>query len=212
MGYRETIRAAVWGNRGHPFNMGVKMQAHHLVSRSGLRMSGLKADLDHLGYNIDALENLTLIPCTLQGACHLGVQLHRGDHAADFQHDNDDDGHHGITYHATVSTALLGVKADLRRARLCEAPAAAIQRRINMISGELMVLINSFALALTSIHTNFLPAEGRPGCCGVDSIRAADPSRPCPTGRDHHQGRRAPGQQPEAIRHRGRPYVLGVGR
>jgi hypothetical protein len=214
MGYRDTIQAAVKGNPRHPSRMGVKMQAHHLVSKKGLILSNLKADLEHLGYDINALENLTLIPCTLQGACHLGVQLHRGNHAtgaADFRHDdNDDDGHHGITYHLAVAAALGRVKADIDRARLCDDPAIKIQERINKISSRLMFLINSFALALTSIHTNFNPVGDQPGCCGVDSIGAADPSRPCPTGRNH-QGRQSPGQQAEAIRHPGKPYVLGVG-
>ncbi len=227
MGYRDIILNRVKADRGHPLFKGVKMQAHHLVSKSGVFISGLKADLEHLGYDINVWENLVLLPCTLQGACHLGVQLHRGNHSAtadvDIFHGNggDSDFDH-LPYHAVVSVCLQGVRIQRNAGRLCRDTEGEIQKEINSISRKLLGMIQVFAVPLSPIHTAFLPGIG-PGCCGCDATADAEEKLEsakklkakkqlaCPTGRDHHR-KQGPGQQAESITYRNGVYDLDVGR
>jgi hypothetical protein len=214
MGYRETIAAAVRNKPGHPIHKNVKMQAHHLLSKKGVKRSGLKSELEHLGYDIDALENLVLLPCTLQGACHLGVQLHRGNHTttADFSIDNDDDDLHGLVYHLAVKKLLKAVESAVKRGKLCDDSARKIQAKVDGVSNKILGMIAAFTLPLSSIHENFPPLPGRPGCRGRDTVPLAQDARNnCPVGRNH-RGRQGQGQAAEHITHPGKPYTLRAGR
>jgi len=57
------------------------MSAHHLISILGFNQSNLKAkDIEYKGYNINYPKNMIFLPYETACACHLGVQLHRGDH------------------------------------------------------------------------------------------------------------------------------------
>ncbi|MEM5529947.1 AHH domain-containing protein [Gammaproteobacteria bacterium AS21] len=103
MGYRDKVLQQVGSD--HPINKGVKMQAHHLISRKALLDSSIENRLEDFKYDIDNVDNIALIPCTLQGACHLNVQLHRGNHPGVLRVDNgnnDDDSEHPDTYHDKI--------------------------------------------------------------------------------------------------------------
>lgn len=218
MGYRENILANVRTSRRHPVHNGVKMQAHHLLSKKGVRLSGLKADLEHLGYDINVKENLVLLPCTLKGACHLAVQLHRGNHTATARIDilsgadpaNDDDDAHAISYHVMVRTMLQRIIARRNNGRLCSTREATIQRDMDRLSQRMLLAISSFAIPLTSIHESFRP-PARSGCCNQDAtadarrlLEAPGGAPECVDNRDH--------QGDEGITHRGGPYLLEVGK
>jgi len=77
--YRRKIVAAAKLVTNHPIHH-INMQAHHLLSEAGIKKSKQGRKLAHLGYEIDSLLNLVLLPCELEDACHMRVQLHRGDH------------------------------------------------------------------------------------------------------------------------------------
>src|SRR5690606_37771760 len=111
--YRTTIINAVKNDTGHPHNHNMKMQAHHLVSAKGVQLAQMGRKLEQLGYNINVLENLVLLPSTLQGACHLKVQLHRGDHT----HEDDD---HPISYHRKVKAEITTLERFLDECDNCE--------------------------------------------------------------------------------------------
>ena len=205
MGYRENILARIKDDPDHPIKHGIKMQAHHIVSRKGLEASGLSEKLAHLGYRVDEPENLVLLPGTLQGACHLGVQLHRGDHA----HTDDE---HPESYHDTVSEFLVSIDHHIELGTACEAPSQRIQGKLDRISVRLLVLIEDFSLPLTRVFSSFSP-DG-PGCCGVDSLPAladAMEHELCPTGRNH-QRTQGPGQNIEEITYIRSHYKLNPGR
>ncbi len=73
MGYRDNVlnRTTKEDMPNHPRHHGITMQAHHLLSKSGVGDTGLAEDLKHLGYDIDHHNNIVLIPSTLPSACHL---------------------------------------------------------------------------------------------------------------------------------------------
>ncbi len=216
MGYRDNIINNIRGKRGHPLRNGVKMQAHHLLSKRGIKLTGLKGDLEHLGYDINKKENLVLLPCTLKGACHLGVQLHRGNHTATADidifsgNDNTDaDTYHDLKYHLLVVTLVQEIRIDRNKGRLCKKQKQRVQEELDDLSETMLGAIKTFAIPLTSIHASFLPLA-KSGCCGKDVIGEASAlldkpgSKPvCPSQRSHK------GQ--EGIRHRGKPYLLKVG-
>lgn len=217
MGYRENILANVRNDRRHPVWNGVKMQAHHLLSKSGVRTSGLKGDLEHLGYDINVKENLVLLPCSLKGACHLGVQLHRGNHTATAVIDirsgedpiNDSDSVHELSYHAAVVTLLQRMRLRRNRGRLCESLRPRIQRDMDALSATLLQMIQTFMIPLTSIHTSFRLGAAS-GCCNSDTTGdaarqlEAPGANPVCASRRNHSG-------DENITHRGKPYLLSVG-
>lgn len=213
MGYRENILANIRTQLTHPLHRGVKMQAHHLLSKKGVRDSGLKSKLEHLGYDINDKNNLVLLPCTLKGACHLAVQLHRGNHTAlarvDLHNDDDDDdGIHGISYHVFVRQTLNRIKRKLDEGDLCEMRSGRVQRLLDRKSRTVLSMIANFVLPLTSIHESFEP-DAASGCCGCDATGdagrqlAADSDVACPSARRHAGD--------EGITHPGGPYTLRVG-
>jgi len=63
--YRDTILSAVSADAGHPINNDIDMQAHHLISAKGVKDSEMGSQLKSMGYDINVLKNLVLIPCTL---------------------------------------------------------------------------------------------------------------------------------------------------
>ncbi|GGX73030.1 AHH domain-containing protein [Saccharospirillum salsuginis] len=78
--YRKRLERAVQSEQDHPIHHGITMQAHHLLSQEGIKYSKLGDELKHRGYDMNVVENLVFLPSELIGACHLGVQLHRGNH------------------------------------------------------------------------------------------------------------------------------------
>ena len=221
MGYRENVANAIRGNRSHPFHNGVKMQAHHLVSKKSAQLSGMKADLEHLGYDINLKENVALIPSTLPGACHLNCQVHRGNHTAIsdgglYDDQDDDDGIHGMAYHTAVAT-ILQAKVTLRRrrGRLCRDPADKIQDRVNAISAQVAVMLNAYQMKLSHVADSF-QVHKQSGCCNetsvprakerIDAEASGGPAVRCDDDRDHQ------GQGGITLSTRTLPYLLGAGR
>jgi len=98
-GYAGRLRTRAKKVKNHPIEKGVEMQAHHLISCTAVEKSGLGDLLIKAGYNINDWPNLVFLPSTLQGACHLKVQVHRGDHTASHK---DSDKDHLPSYHKMI--------------------------------------------------------------------------------------------------------------
>lgn len=177
MGYRENVVNAIQTDLTHPYNKGVKMQAHHLISKKAVKLGNLKSDLEHLGYDINVKENVALIPSTLKGACHLKTQVHRGNHTAPgegtlYGDGNDDDDLHGIGYHLAVRAALQRVKIKRDRGRLCLEPGRDIQKEIDAISVVIAGALNLYTMKLWAIADSFKPTASS-GCCNETSVPVA---------------------------------------
>lgn len=217
--YREYIEVATaklikpW----HPRHHGVVMQAHHAISAQGVKLAGPEVGkkLVESGYDINHLPNLVFIPSTLQGACHLGVQPHRGDHRAPIAGGAiDDDDDRLEAYHDMIAKKVLILVRTL--AGKCPASdpghSAKVKKAMNELSEEVVDDIQSAPASapLTKIAKHFAP-RNRVGCGGVDSVPLHD-AKGCPVDRDHeHQ--QGPNQQSEQITHKkSKPYVLKVER
>ena len=79
-GYRKRWVNNVKKLPSHPYNNGIHMDTHHLISAEAVKHSELGENLVNKGYDINQLSNLVGLPATLPGACQLHCQLHRGDH------------------------------------------------------------------------------------------------------------------------------------
>jgi hypothetical protein len=121
MGYREDALNAARKKPDHPIHRGVDVQVHHLVSRKSVVK--LEDILIARGYNIDTLANLVVLPCTLPGACHLRVQLHRGNHTG-----GDDD--HPVRYHLYVAGLLARIRWDKFHGTLCTESQKKVQSKL----------------------------------------------------------------------------------
>ena len=198
-------------SRDHPRHQGVKMQAHHVLSREGIRRTRLGEELVQFGYNINTLENLVFIPSTLQGACHLGVQPHRGDHKGEF----DDEQEHPITYHDYVARKVKELEPYLKGKCPGSNPRSA-----DKIKGEMdkrgKAILRKIAekpsmMRLTSVAQHFVP-NSPIGCGGVDNV-GNHKAQPCPCKCDH-QSSQGPNQKPENITFpkSSTPYKLTMGR
>lgn len=200
---------------GHPRHHGIKMQAHHAISAEGVKKSGLAKELMQFGYDINLLPNLVFIPSTLQGACHLGVQPHRGDHTAIIGGDGyDEDRDRPMAYHDLVKTSV----KELKRLLTDNCPAIdpgrrrEVEQEMNRISKDIVRKIqNSPAVApLTKVAMSFSP-KSKTGCAGVDSV-TVHTQKDCPVERNH-ENQQGPGQKTEQITYKKtKPYKLQVGR
>lgn len=202
-GYRTRIENAVKHDPSHPLNNGVKMQAHHLVSAKGVQLASLGNDLKQLGYDINVLENLVLLPYTLQAACHMRVQVHRGDH-------KDSDKEHPFTYHERVKRELAVLKKTIddckgcTNAALAESNRKRLQAEVNQKSKKMLVLIEKNRIKLSRISKDF--DEGEPGCMGRRAL-GDKPLHTCPYDRNHNDDASA-GFKTALSTH----YALKVGR
>ncbi len=167
-GYRARIEKAVKNDAGHPINNGIAMQAHHLLSAKGVQLAAMGKKLEALGYDINVLENLVLLPCTLQGACYLKVQLHRGNHG---YHDDD----HPRSYHEEVKARIQKLRKYLKDCESCESRSdrertqKKVQDKMDKVSLKLLELIIDFKIPLTRIFLSFHP-ESEIGCSNADNI------------------------------------------
>lgn len=223
-GYLTTIKKATTQvlNPGHPRHAGIKMQAHHLLSAAGIDAAGLSDELRGWGYDINVVENLSFIPSTLQGACHLVVQLHRGDHDSPDPDAYDWDGAHPDSYHDVISRLAEDKVRQLRKKYdLCKMSPAKVrdkvQKSLDSLSKKVMKKINNHDLSLTSISSGFAPKSADfgysgVGCRGEDSVPAASKSQYyCPVNRNHHR-QQGPSQTNEDIRFSKKRYTLEVGK
>jgi hypothetical protein len=212
--YLTTLQGRTKG-ASHPRNQHVAMQAHHAVSAKGVSMTRHGDRLADLGYDINDAMNLVFIPCTLQGACLLQVQPHRGNHTA--TDPADVDGNRDPSYHDRVATMINGAMKDLERD--CGRPGLNVkdhtQKEIDKLSALLvhMIQFRPQMAKLTRLYAHFGPGQKR-GCGGVDSVRAPDAKilDVCPVHRDHTL-KQGPGQEVEGISFKlAGPYKLEPGK
>jgi hypothetical protein len=143
----------------------------------------LSKELEKRGYDINNLKNLVFIPSTLQGACHLGVQPHRGNHAAEFG-DDDKDEMHPTTYHEFVGQKVKAMYIKEKLKDECKG-SERVQRVMNTVSLEILKLIQKGQVKLTSVAEHF-DHDSKTGCAGRDSITDFKVAN-CPKKRDHSE-------------------------
>lgn len=172
----------------HPRHHGIKMRAHHLISAEGMKQSKVAHEIKTLGYDINVLKNLVFIPCTLQGACYLKVQPHRGNHSASILENEYDDDHHPKNYHEFVAKQVKQVYDRLSHDCIGDITKKKdfIQDRLNVLSQTLLEATKSSLKKspLTNIAPHFTK-NSQAGCSGVDTIASYNCSNACPTGRNH---------------------------
>ena len=97
-----------------------------------------------MGYEIDSLLNLVLLPCELEDACHMRVQLHRGDHKTPdlrrWEVENgisidEEDDYHEVPYHDYVATAVAAQKIQVRR--ICDKDDTSREKKSKLIQALL---------------------------------------------------------------------------
>ncbi|MGF1723352.1 AHH domain-containing protein [Photobacterium nomapromontoriensis] len=168
MGYRENVLGPAQNDPKHPIYHGFKMQVHHLLSKQGVNDSGKGLKLKAMGYDINLAGNLVALPSTLEGACHLKVQLHRGNHPKQLPVDtNDADLEHSDDYHEHVKKITKNAYQSIKK-ECKKNDREAVQAFINYQSLLVLLRIKNFSLRLTTIH-DFLK-EGNSGCLGAKSI------------------------------------------
>lgn len=204
--YPGRIKRAVAAIPDHPLHHGVAMDAHHVISATGMHKSGLAEQIRMFGYNINFLPNLALIPSTLQGACHLGVQPHRGNHTAPVDQDNYPNDAQPKGYHEMVKDRLKDLKLGLTKAcpgYMGGAQEAAARKRVQTLLDELSEEIlgdiqrTPRKAPLTKVSTYFQPGNVV-GCADTDSTTTHRAEHQCAVGRNHLK-RQGPGQEPENI-------------
>ncbi|HFQ5547961.1 TPA: AHH domain-containing protein [Vibrio vulnificus] len=130
-------------------------------SKQAATNSGIKALLESYGYDINEIGNLVALPCTFSGACHLEVQLHRGNHTS---YSNDDDEEHGEPYHAHA-TRLMIKAMELIEKNCEEGDAKKVQNRLDKRSNTMLGDIKTYRIRLTRVHSYF--KSGDVGCNGL---------------------------------------------
>jgi hypothetical protein len=198
--YLALITNAIEGKKDHPRHRGIQMQAHHVISGEGMRLSGLGSKIEEKGYDINLLPNLAFIPCTLQGACHMGIQPHRGNHTSkskrtrnsDDDVDQDDyiDDHEPESYHHMVKNELQELAFIIDKA--CKGDDAEQSRKVikalNDLSEDIleMIQLKPHEAQLTALHSHF--GKTGVGCSGLDSVTTHKERKKkafCPVGRNH---------------------------
>jgi hypothetical protein len=189
MGYRQNVLNNTTREKDpyHPRHYGITMQAHHLLSKKGVQNSGLSKDLEHLGYDINHLKNISLIPSTLSGACHLNIQVHRGNHGAANADASDDDGQHKKSYHIRVQEFVEELESKIDTGKYCDSDREVLIRAMNKCSRKMVSSINSNKIALTKVYKNFgTDNTNRKGCSNQTSISSINKnSSHCLKDRDH---------------------------
>ncbi|MGF1727302.1 AHH domain-containing protein [Photobacterium nomapromontoriensis] len=139
-------------NAEHPFNHGIHMDTHHIISAEAVNQSDLGDDLIRKGYNINLLENLVGLPATLPAACQLQCQLHRGDHTYARPKER--------PYHEHVAKLLLKKEDNILncygRTKVREKNTE-IHKLLDPMSVAILEKINKFKLPITKIYKNFHP-------------------------------------------------------
>nr|WP_255533677.1 AHH domain-containing protein [Reinekea sp. G2M2-21] len=176
--FRKSLLEAVADDPNHPIFNGIIMAAHHLISVEGMAKSGLGSLVEDRGYNINLVENLIFLPYELEGACHLGVQLHRGDHKKKDIH--------GRNYHETVEDALKKKKLDIKK---CDSSPKetlnTLTRTLNGISAMMVKKIAKNQVCLSDIAETF-ELDNPKGCGNAKTVgqhRLSD--HHCHLNRDH---------------------------
>ncbi|MGF1724267.1 AHH domain-containing protein [Photobacterium nomapromontoriensis] len=165
----------------HPYLAGVHMETHHLITSKAANSCFVAKILSREGYDINLLPNLAGFPATLPGACHLGIQLHRGSHP-----DRNID---PKAYHKVVERMINENAAEFdvcNKNYSDSARKANVHKEADEISAQVLKKILNFELRLTYIHDYF--KNGGDGCCNVHNIgpaRKASRLACKKTGRNH---------------------------
>ncbi|EPQ8265282.1 AHH domain-containing protein [Vibrio sp. Sgm 5] len=159
----------------HPFNNGIHMDTHHLISAEAVKHSELGEILVKKGYDINQLSNLVGFPATLPGACQLHCQLHRGDHTYMRPEEK--------PYHRYVSAELRDPEIR-KKINNCYGKTkktedeSEIHKILDPISEDILDEINFvvdgeyYSLPLTKISHYFIP--GGPGCACQFEVNDAE--------------------------------------
>lgn len=185
--YLKRLKDAIEHDKDHPRNNGVRMQAHHIISGDGMKRSKMGKKIALFGYNINYLPNLVFIPSTLQGACYLGVQPHRGNHDFSMEQEDYQDDLEPPGYHELVATRLR--RLELPMEKECDKETAHDRAKVvdalDALSKSILNLIQfkPAEAPLTKLASHF--GVGAVGCSGTDSITTHLRTRSCPVGRKH---------------------------
>ncbi|STQ89872.1 AHH domain-containing protein [Iodobacter fluviatilis] len=160
--YRKTIENNT-KEATHPRNKGIIMQAHHIISADAVKRSNVGALMEQYGYDINCINNLVFLPYSLEGACHLEVQLHRGNHASPAADEllSPDDRPHPSAYHQSIRDFLDSQFRDFKD--ICEGDDSKVddkfREKVNKISMKILKRIGNFdpSYQLTSIAKSFSP-------------------------------------------------------
>ena len=187
--YRGALLKAVESDADHPINNGIHMEAHHLISSEAIKRSSMETFLIDNDYEINDLSNLAFLPATLPGACHLEIQLHRGNHISTTKEQiNDDDDKHPRTYHLAVAKLLREVKKqtykDCTDSR--KDINKAFKKQMSKLSKKILVQVNRFELPLSPIMNAFKPGASV-GCGNCVNIKEHQlDANQCHSKRNHH--------------------------
>lgn len=185
--YRTDVLKNVKSN--HPIRHGVHMQAHHIIS--GDACESLSRDIEvkivQNLWDINRPNNVALIPSTLIGACHLGVQPHIGNHSAkvivDDDNDDDDDVHEE-TYHETVRKLVVVVAEDFPDCG--DNMSEIVIKKMDKLSKLILKKIQNDTLSLTSVSGDFCPGDNPIGCGDQENIDyKVTRKSPCSSIRNH---------------------------
>lgn len=206
----------------HPKKHGIRMQAHHIISADGVKLARIGEKLEEFGYDINLGANLAFLPSTLQSACHLGIQPHRGNHTAisdrgrslDDEEDDYDDDDHPFSYHQMIAGRLKRLKTPLNRVctGMDDPTRTMLKEEMDKLSAEVLkdIQLRPNMARLTSIADHFRSGNTI-GCGGVDAVDKHNTAHSCPTHRDHAM-KQGPGQRKEQITYKNQlPYVLKPG-
>lgn len=179
--YIPNLEAAIKRDDNHPYHHGFKMQAHHLLSRNGFFKVGsdFASDVDSIGYDINVAQNLVFLPSELEGACHLHVPLHRGNHTYSDHNDQDDDV--DPPYHLKVKSLL--EKHAVKLVKDCKVDCSKPSKRkdkvdelndlLDDLSATMLKRIADYKVALNRMHRAF--KLGNPcGCSNLKNVGSSD--------------------------------------
>jgi len=173
-GYRKRWIAYAEKDPSHPYNRGVHMDTHHLISKEAVTISELGDILVDKGYDINVIENLVGFPATLPAACHLGVQLHRGDHFHERVPGEE-------PYHDHVASE---IKKKKKKILSCYGKTKKTEDEsevhviVNKIGRGILKQLIGFTLPLTEMFEDFMPQGA--GCKNCfDIVEARTSNEPC---------------------------------
>jgi len=187
--YKKDLYARVKSD--HPIKMGIEMQAHHLISISGMAKSGMRTKISSATYDINHPNNCVFLPSTLKGACYLKIQVHKSGHTAVVFGDDSDSAHNGakmgVNYHRMVKKKLIKLKKLINDACEKKDGNEDVINGLNSLSWLILELIEDSPeeAPLTKFYGKF--QEGGPGCGGGNTLGSMDPDnmKHCPHNRSH---------------------------
>ncbi|MGF1693291.1 AHH domain-containing protein [Photobacterium kagoshimensis] len=166
----------------HPFNHGIHMDTHHLISKEAVNLSKLGKLLVKKGFDINDLNNLVGFPATLPGACQLKTQLHRGDHI--FKPPGEE------PYHDEVSKSLVYLEVKIERCygkTKKRETSHDIHQLLNPVAKNILKKITRFQLPLTELYLNFKHGNNI-GCGNCFEVKDARfNATACEHGRAHYK-------------------------